>query len=43
MALRLVALIPADEKFLAKEIFSQAVFNPEFIRWALYCSLVLNS
>jgi hypothetical protein len=35
MALRLVSLIPTDEKFLAKEIFSQAVFNPDFIRWVL--------
>ncbi|XP_021927838.1 RNA polymerase II-associated protein 1 isoform X2 [Zootermopsis nevadensis] len=30
MALRLVAVIPADEKHLAKEIFSYAVFNTDF-------------
>ncbi|PNF36178.1 RNA polymerase II-associated protein 1 [Cryptotermes secundus] len=31
MALQLVSLIPTDEKFLAKEIFNHAVFNPDFI------------
>jgi hypothetical protein len=42
MALQLVSLIPTDEKFLAKELFSQAVFNPYFFRWVLYSILVLN-
>jgi hypothetical protein len=32
MAFQLVAVIPADEKHLAKEIFSHAVFNPDFFR-----------
>jgi hypothetical protein len=30
LALVLVAVIPADEKFLAKEIFSHVIFNSDF-------------
>jgi hypothetical protein len=32
MALRLVAVIPADEKHLAEEVFSHAIFNLDFFR-----------
>jgi len=32
LALVLVAMIPAYEKFLAKEIFSHVIFNPDFFR-----------
>lgn len=32
MAIRLVAVIPSDEKHLAKEIFCQVIFNPDFFR-----------
>ena len=32
MAICLVAVIPLDEKYLAKEIFGQIIFNPDFFR-----------
>ncbi|PSN49130.1 hypothetical protein C0J52_07240 [Blattella germanica] len=32
MAVRLVTVLSADEKFLAREIFSQVIYNPDFFR-----------